>query len=167
MGVLHSFSIKSIVYDKMSLRLFYFHVTSCSAKVLLPFGATTCSLVCVLLCSLVFFTPRCLTSVNSSMKFSILLLPVRNTIPCKTKGIFSGILSVCYKNWLLKVVLQSYIYYWGNNLFFSMCPSVPFAPKVLSFLIPLEIFTCSLFSWEAIFFRALFEILNLYSKTKI
>ena len=26
-GVLHSFSIKNILYDKMSLRLFYFHVT--------------------------------------------------------------------------------------------------------------------------------------------
>ena len=27
MGVLHSFSIKNIFYDKMDLRLFYFHVT--------------------------------------------------------------------------------------------------------------------------------------------
>ena len=26
MGVLHSFSIKNIFYDKMDLRLFYFHV---------------------------------------------------------------------------------------------------------------------------------------------
>ena len=28
MGVLHSFSIKNIFYDKMDLRLFYFHVTT-------------------------------------------------------------------------------------------------------------------------------------------
>lgn len=116
-GVLHSFYIKSIVYDKMSLRLFCFHVTSCSAKVLLPFGATTCSLVCVLLCSLVLFTPRYLTSVNFSIKFFILLLPIGNTIPFKTEGIFSGILSVYSKKWLLKVVLQSYIYYWGKQPF--------------------------------------------------
>ena len=27
MGVLHSFSIKNIFYDKMDLRLFYFYVT--------------------------------------------------------------------------------------------------------------------------------------------
>ena len=27
MGVLHSFSIKNIFYDKTDLRLFYFHVT--------------------------------------------------------------------------------------------------------------------------------------------
>ena len=27
MGVLHSFSIKNIFYDKMNFRLFYFHVT--------------------------------------------------------------------------------------------------------------------------------------------
>ena len=27
MGVLHSFSIKNIFYDKMDLSLFYFHVT--------------------------------------------------------------------------------------------------------------------------------------------
>ena len=27
MGVLHSFSIKNISYDKMDLRLFHFHVT--------------------------------------------------------------------------------------------------------------------------------------------
>ena len=27
MGVLHSFSIKNIFYDKMDFRLFYFHVT--------------------------------------------------------------------------------------------------------------------------------------------
>ena len=27
MGVLHSFSIKNIFYDKMDLKLFYFHVT--------------------------------------------------------------------------------------------------------------------------------------------
>ena len=26
MGVLHSFSIKNIFYDKMEVRLFYFHV---------------------------------------------------------------------------------------------------------------------------------------------
>ena len=26
-GVLHSFSIKNVFYDKMDLRLFYFHVT--------------------------------------------------------------------------------------------------------------------------------------------
>ena len=29
MGVLHSFSIKNIFYDKMDLRLFYFHVKIC------------------------------------------------------------------------------------------------------------------------------------------
>ena len=28
MGVLHSFSIKNIFYDKMDLRLFYSHVTN-------------------------------------------------------------------------------------------------------------------------------------------
>ena len=27
-GVLHSFSIKTIFYDKMDVRLFYFHVTN-------------------------------------------------------------------------------------------------------------------------------------------
>ena len=27
MGILHSFSLKNIFYDKMDLRLFYFHVT--------------------------------------------------------------------------------------------------------------------------------------------
>ena len=30
MGVLHSFSIKNIFYDKMDLSLFYFRVTICS-----------------------------------------------------------------------------------------------------------------------------------------
>ena len=29
MGVLHSFSIKNVFYDKMDLRGFYFHVTIC------------------------------------------------------------------------------------------------------------------------------------------
>ena len=29
MGVLHSFSIKNIFYDKMDLKLFYFDVTMC------------------------------------------------------------------------------------------------------------------------------------------
>ena len=31
MGILHSFSIKNIFYDKMDLRLFYFHVTKYSS----------------------------------------------------------------------------------------------------------------------------------------
>ena len=30
MGVLHSFSIKNIFYNKMDLRFFYFHVTKYS-----------------------------------------------------------------------------------------------------------------------------------------
>ena len=29
MGVLHSFSVKIVYYDKTSLRIFYFHVTIC------------------------------------------------------------------------------------------------------------------------------------------
>ena len=32
MGVLHSFSIKNIFYDKIDLRLFYFDVTTCNQK---------------------------------------------------------------------------------------------------------------------------------------
>ena len=32
MGVVHSFSIKNIFYDKIDLRLFYFHVTICDGK---------------------------------------------------------------------------------------------------------------------------------------
>ena len=32
MGVLHSFSIKKNFYDKMDLRLFYFHETQCSVS---------------------------------------------------------------------------------------------------------------------------------------
>ena len=32
MGVLHSFSIKNIFYDKMDLWLFYFHVMKCEKQ---------------------------------------------------------------------------------------------------------------------------------------
>ena len=36
MSVLHSFSVKNIFYDKMDLRLFYFHVTGKSCLALYP-----------------------------------------------------------------------------------------------------------------------------------
>ena len=32
LGVLHLFSIKNIFHDKMDLRLFYFHVTTCKLQ---------------------------------------------------------------------------------------------------------------------------------------
>ena len=38
MGVLHSFSIKSILYDKMDFKLFYFLVTRFTQKCTLPPG---------------------------------------------------------------------------------------------------------------------------------
>ena len=49
-GVLHSFSIKNVSYDKMDLRLFYFHVTTsrssrpevfCKKDVLINFAKST------------------------------------------------------------------------------------------------------------------------------
>ena len=31
-GILHSFSIKNILYGKIDLKLFYFHVTTCEGR---------------------------------------------------------------------------------------------------------------------------------------
>ena len=39
MGVLNSFSIKNMCYDKMDLKLFYFHVTNCYSNRLRHFSS--------------------------------------------------------------------------------------------------------------------------------